>query len=722
MIRQLLGVAVLFIALPTSAFVDFYGYRAAIPKNDSLMRYTQTLLGYSELETSEITATPKGTYLDITEDAWISSDVNKLNITGLTDDFLFKGTIPVPKEATVTGLQTWRGQEMYRAMLKKSEYIADAAFNDSVTLQQSLDSRIALLQQHSETVFEITLSRVPLGDKIHVRLRYLLRPTEGQSGTYAIPVMFYTMYGSNPRYLQFSIGADNTKRKYTLQTASGEISLIDTATVMVPFMPTLSLTHVSERPSTMTLTEFTAGLYGGNYLMVNTAVTDSIVARLSKPIATVFIWRWNGPPRMTTYDNQIKTLSDDAWNIIDQAEKIRETITALNKLGNPCALVHTVDGGNRYAFVSDELTGGTDSSATEYLKSMNEMDLYERYKDEAEPPPDWAVTENSSTTAIEKSRNEFITALTDAESLLAESKNAEFRHIVVITAGSVPNNNYPKDLSESISSILDSTSIDLRSVSWQGVDIAAVQSGAPLYSWSNYRFPAFNPVTIQLSVTNTERPYSFPLAGSDWGSALTFTARTGPSWDTVLQWEGFDAEGTPTRTITEQPAVFRFHADSGLAKLWAGDGDHIAESEVVYPGGTFGILTKATFLQATTEDVADDISSTVPFLSDDEIYAPRTDAAENKRPELNRRFSLRLTNGILQISNPGDFTTLSVFDLQGRLLIKINLERYRTSGNHYSIPLAQLLKRNGLRMCVIRLSGNGTGTNRTFNVINGSIK
>ncbi|MBN1758768.1 MAG: hypothetical protein JW863_10640 [Chitinispirillaceae bacterium] len=721
MIRRLLGVALLSMALPTSALVDFYGYRAAIPKNDSLMRYTQTLLGYSELETSEISVTPRGTYLDITEDAWISSDVNKLNITGLTEDFLFKGTIPVPKEATVTGLQTWRSREMYRATLKKSEYIADASFNDSVTLQQSLDSRIALLQQHSETVFEITLSRVVLGDKVHVRLRYLLRPTEGLSGTYAIPVLFYTAYGSNPRYQQFSIDANNKERQYTLSTSSGEIMLDDTATVMVPFMSTLYLTHVSEKPSTMTLTEFTSGNYNGNYLMVNTAVTDSVVAQLSKPIATVFIWRWNGPQQMTTFSNQIKTLSDYAWSIVNQAKKIKETITALNKLGNSCALVHSIDGNNPYAFASDALSDGTDSSITEYLMSMNEMDLYDRYKDEDPPPPDWVVTENSSTTLIEQSRREFITALSDAQELLAKSSTAEFRHIVVITAGSAPGD-YPKDLSESIAPILDSTTIDLRSVTWRGVNIAQLQNGGALYSWSNFRFPAFNPVTLQLTVKNAEQPYSFPLDIGDWGSALTFTARTGPAWDTVLQWEGFDAEGTPTRIISERPTIYRFHADSGLAKLWAGDGDHIAESEVVYPGGTFGILTKATFLQATTDDVAEDISATVPFLSDDEIYAPRADAAENKRPELNRRLSLRLTNGILQISNPGDFTTFSVFDLQGRLLVKVNLERYRTSGNHYSIPLARLLKRHGLRMCVIRLSGNGTGNGRTFNIINGSLK
>lgn len=719
MIRKLLGVAILAITLPAGAYVDFYGYRGAVPQNDSIVRYTQKLLGYSELETSEISVIPRGTYLDITEDAWISSDVNNLNITGLTEDFMFKGTIPVPAEATVTGLQTWRGNTMYRAGLKKSEYISDASFNDSVSLQESLDSRIALLQQHSETIFEITLTRVSLGDNIHVRIRYLLRPTEGQTGTYTIPVLFHTAHGSNPKYQKFSVAADDNKRSYTLRTSSGEIKLSDTTTVMVPFMSTLHLTRLTDKNSTMTLSEFTSGAYRGNYLMVNTGVTDSIVARLSKPIATVFIWRWNGPQPMTTYKNQIRTLSDYARSIIDQARKIKQTVAALNKLGNSCALLHSIDGNDRYAFISDGLVDSTDSEVTEYLESMNELDIYDRYKDEESSSPDWIVTEQGNTTVIERSRNEFITALTDAKDILSKSGSVSFKHIVVITTGNAPDNHL-KDFSESTGELLDSISIDLRSVSWRGVDMATIETEKKIYSWNDFRFPAFNPVTLQLTVTNAEQPYSFPLDSDDWKTALTFTARTGPTWDTLLQWEGFDAEGTPTRTITETPTVFRFHADSGLAKLWAGDGDHIAESEAIHPGGTFGILTKATFLQATTADMSEELSSTVPFLSDDEIYAPREISAKNKKAKINRKVSLRLTNGILHISNPGTFTTLSVFDLQGRLLMQIDLENYRRSINNYLIPLARLLKRNGLRMSVLRLSGNGTS--RIFNIINGSIK
>ncbi len=68
------------------------------------------LLGTTELENSEITVTPKGSYLDIIEDGWLSSDVTKLNLYGLTGDYLMKGSFLFP-EATIVGLETWRASQ-----------------------------------------------------------------------------------------------------------------------------------------------------------------------------------------------------------------------------------------------------------------------------------------------------------------------------------------------------------------------------------------------------------------------------------------------------------------------------------------------------------------------------------------------------------------------------------------------------------------------------------
>ncbi|MBN1309167.1 MAG: hypothetical protein JXA18_14685 [Chitinispirillaceae bacterium] len=717
-------------SLPTYALIDFYGYRSYQTEIDTMIddsiaaftvtRYKQVLMGYSELEISEITVFPRGVYLDITEDAWISSDVNKLNISGLTGDYLFKGTVPVPQEAIVTGLQTWRGERLYRAMLREAKYIVDIHFDDSITLQQSLDSRIALLQQHTETVFEITLARVALGERIHVRIRYLLRPIDTNTGLFSIPVLFHTAHGKRPQYIRFNVFANDDDQRFTLTSSTGQFSLDDTLTTMVPYEAALSLQHDIQRRSFLNLTEFTGGTYLGNYCAVNTGVTDSTITRLSKPIATVFIWRWNGPQPMIAINNQVKTLSRYAWDIIDQAKRIRETISELHRLGNSCALIHSIEGNNHYAFESKGINSISDSSLIAYLQSMNEMALFEKYRNEPAEPPDWVVEENENETVIQKARDEFLNAISDAGDLLSSESGKDFRHIIMISIGTA-SNTYLEDLHESISLDNDGITVFYQSVpGWRGVDITASLPASKLFPWSNYSFPAFSPVTIQLSVSNADQPFSFPLKKQSWEAALTFTARTAAAWDTILTWTGFDSEGKPTRTITEQPQVFRHHADSGLAKLWAGDHSHIAEKEEIYPGGTFGILTKATYLQATKENIADDISRSVPYLTDDEIQASRSSSVSNRIHASQRKTALRIIHGNLHIFSPRQFTALKVFDLQGRLLLHLDLKNYASPTGGFIIPLGKFLKTRRFNMLVIQLSGKGC--RETFNIINGRVQ
>lgn len=710
---------ILVLSVPLHALVDFYGYRGAIPKGDSLIHYTQTLLGYSELEVSEIKVEPQGSFLDITEDAWISSDVNKLNISGLTSDYLFKGSIPLPKEAIVTGLQTWRGEKLFRASLHPSEYIVDTHYADSSILQQSLDSRIALLQQHTEVHFEITLARVALGERIHVRLRYLLRPQKSDVGHYLIPVLFHTEYGQKPRYIKFTVVANSTNQTFKLTSSTGQLLLDDTLTSMVPYEPTLALQRSTRTIPTLNLTEFSTGAYCGNFMSVNTGITDSIVEQLSKPIGTVFVWRWNGPPQMTTTKNGIKTLSDNAWKIIQQAKELRETIIALQNIGNSCALIHTIEGQTSYAFESSSINSRSDTSAITYLRSMNEMALFEKYKNESIATPDWVVKENGNQTVIQQARDEFASTLSKARHMLESNVKTDYRHIIIVTLGGTEDS-YRKDLSESVIRENDSITISAQSVVWRGIDINATLPPTQLYPWEKYLFPAFSPTTIQLTAVNSQQPYSFPLKKDSWQSSLFFTARTGSSWDTALTWTGFDAEGKVTRSIKEYPLVFRHFADSGLAKLWAGDHSHIAEKEETFPGGTFGILTKSTFFRATINDTADDISLTVPYLDDDEIIAPRSISVKKPPVSKIKATTIRIIGGNLHITSSEKFTTMKVYDLGGRLLLNLDLRMYYKKAGCSIIPLSSLIRNRSLNMLIITLSSKTT--NESFHLVNGRIK
>jgi hypothetical protein len=44
-----------------------------------------------------------------------------------------------------------------------------------------------------------------------------------------------------------------------------------------------------------------------------------------------------------------------------------------------------------------------------------------------------------------------------------------------------------------------------------------------------------------------------------------------------------------------------------MVKLWANDESHLTDKEEIYPAGTFGIVNKAAFLQATIDNKSDDI-------------------------------------------------------------------------------------------------------------------
>lgn len=718
--RRSFSLLFLFLAVPSFALVDFYGYRSTFSKKDSTARYDQVLLGYSELEISEITVMPRGTYLDVTEDAWISSDVTKLNISGLTGDYLYKGTIPVPRNATVTGLQTWRGEQCYRAVLRKSEYIADTRYPDSVSLQQSLDGRIALLQQHTESTFQITLARAALGEKIHVRIRYLLRPeSTDTTGHFFLPVLFHTTHGKCPKFINFTVYANDDDQLFKVIGSGGSYIIDDTTTNMLPYESVLSLQHTSPGPSAMNLTEFSSESYSGNYLAVNTRVSDSVVIRLSKPISTVFIWRWNGPEPMLVFQNDLKSLSSYALEVIAQAEMIRETVTELHRLGNSCALIHSVDGENGYRFESEKINSASDSSLADYLLSINQSNLYNTYRDDpVTEQPGWVVNV-SDKSAIQENRDQFVSAISDARALLRKATESDYRHIVVLSVGDVLSSGLA-DLSEELSLDSDSISIDLGQAQWGGVDLYSIVERTGLYWWSNFTFPPFSPTTIQLTLENAEQPFSFPLSPDEWYRALTFTARTAAAWDTTLVWTGFDEEGERTASITERPRVYRIHADSGLAKVWADDHSHIAEKEEIYPGGTFGILTKATYLQASAEDISDDITESVPFLSDEEIHAPKYAAVKKRSAATVKTTQVQCIRGVLTIHTDRSFSSLKIFDIRGKLLLSLDLNRYRGRKGAFIIPLSRLLRNYRSQMLLLQLSGKGC--RELFNMINGRIQ
>ncbi len=709
LMRYSVTISILAIISMSHGAIDFYGYRATSGYYyDETIRYSQVLLGYSDLDRSEISIVPRGTYLDVTEDAWISSDVTRMNVANMTGDYLFRGSIPVPREAVVTGLHTWKGDTLYRAGLYETRYVYDASFPDSIKLQQSLDSRIALLQQHTNTSFELTLCRVSLGEKKHIRIRYLLRSNGVALNTYVIPVLLHSVYGKNPDYMKVTVFADNKNRQCKLQYGQSNMVLNDTSQNVIPFQPSLNL-QLNISKSTINLTKFTSGPYRGNYLSANTFITDSLISRLSKPVSTVFIWRWNMSTltQLVYYNNGIKELSSEALSFIKQARLLKNTMVNLRKLGNPCGLIHIIERQNGTAFSSKSISLAEDSTIMEYLDSFTEEKIYKEYSGITPESDQWWVPYESNSFSFEQSRNDLISVLQKASSLLKKSGSGKKHHIVLVSAGSVFEYDQ-KDMSGELGAILDGITVDASNAEWFGVNIGSTFPASNLYFWNGFLFPSFSPAAVRLRIKSAEQSYDFQLPQNVWSTPLNFTGRVSASWDTVFYWTGFDDAGKQISTVEIKPVVYSFHADSALAKLWAGDKDHISETEEEYPGGTFGILTKATFFQATKNSAVKSSSRNVAFLSDEEIFAPKT-PVKNRATQSVKPFVL-YRNGVLQISSADEYQTLKIYDLNGKLLLSLELSRFRSSGSTLKIPIAKMLGNRAKGKMVLVLTGKRVGS------------
>jgi hypothetical protein len=298
-----------------------------------------------------------------------------------------------------------------------------------------------------------------------------------------------------------------------------------------------------------------------------------------------------------------------------------------------------------------------------------------------------------------------------------------YRHIVLVTVGDAATS-YQQDLRESTDSILEHTSIDWSyGNSWRGVDISASLPQVwdqGLSQWQGFYYPSFTPVTVQLKIQTSQQAYSFPLASLE-PSDFAISARVSAVWDTIITWIGFDPKGQLTSSFTTAPLIISVPQDSGLAKIWAHDDNHLAEKEEVYPGGTFGVVTKAAFLAASLADTSSEASATISFLTEGEILAPRS-ALQNKVSSARhlRSAVVSLAHGFLNISNAGELTRLEFFDISGRLLLRLDPAQFRISEGNYRIPLAKFAALKAHRMLIIRMSGKTAC--KTMKIMTGGLK
>jgi hypothetical protein len=698
---------------PAFADIDFFGYQRSVTPTyntqseewDTSVTYIQRPLGSVQLEISEISVTPKGSYLDIVEDAWLSGNLTELNMKDMTENYLIKGTIPIPYKAAVTGLLTWKSDTCFKAELQPSRYNFDMSYTDSLTLMRSLDSKVALLQQQSETVYEATFSRVALGERKHVRVRYLLPNTGSGIGVYEIPVLFHSSKSKAPRFIQLTVNANATSLAYNVVTANGEMPIRDIATISIPYQRNFVLKYAGSTSSSMHLTSFSGGPFTGNYALINTEINDSLLGKLSRPIQTVFIWRWNGTQNFIDYSNKMKGLSVAAMRVIEQAGQMKSAMKSLLARGYRCALIHCLEGEAAPLFQSKEINDSSTILAMNYLSNFDEHTLFSKYSNQPDPLPSWVPQEVADESFIDKVRKEFLTTVGLARNLMTDP--GCYHHIILPSSGDVAPS-FSKDLHDTLAAILDSGTIDMTSAQWRGVNISAsLPSGMQrkLVSYMGFNWPMFFPATVQLRVDNGSRPFLFPISGEHSG-VFAVSIRMQTPWDTMFNWTGFASNGEKTANFSMRPYLFQTSIDSGLVKIWAKDENHFTDKEEIHPAGTFGIVTKEAFLQATVKNINPDIAMSVPFLNDNEIHAPRTSIANPRKLHPGQEMSVTLARGGITVFSFFPAVKIELFDVRGRRLASVNPSQWATGKNHYFIPIHRILNVKGLKTLFVKISGN----------------
>lgn len=703
-----------------SGGLSFYGYQRVlhgVPPDDTLT-YRQTYIGSVQLEVSRVRVTPCGAYLDIVEDAWLSGNQQYTNIPDLLDRYLIKGSFTLSEKAAITGIVTWKNGVAYRAELFPSEYVYDKTYPDSASLIARMNSQMALLQQTSEGAYSLTLSNVDVGERRHVRIRYLLPNEGGGQAAYVVPILCDPGNNRRPERLTVSIMVHAPSQAYTLQAPAGAVQVEDSNAVVIDYRSSFTIARTRQTQSTVHKTTFDDGPWVGTYMQLNTTVPDSVLTLLSKPLEAAILWRWNAPFDFVQHVNGRKALTPYAQEIVRQADKIEQVIEELAATGHRVGLVHSIEGDPLVVHAVSTAGESGHQDLLSYVSTFNQQYLFDTYKDEPEPRPDWAPLLTSGF-SINDARTEFSQALGALANLYTGDSTA-MRHVVVLSVGSAVTGSW--DLAaKDVDSVLDGATVYSSGAQWHGVGIAAVMPtshiGGGLHI-GGYPFPVFRPTTVHLRVDNVAMPYAFPLSALSTTS-FAISIMTTQGWDTKLHWYGYDPDGNLIGTTETQPEVYETAVDSGLAKVWAADGSHVAEREVDNPGGVYGFVTKAMFLRAGTEHSTSDTAQGLPFLTADEIHMPV--AVHTPRVQLNatRPAVHSCVRGVLRLQTSQGFglQRIRIFSLDGRLLLDLDAGRYRTGVRTYHVPLAKLLSLIGARALLVSLTGQNT--TYSFSLVSG---
>lgn len=690
--------------------------------------------GYVEIKSIAKRVTIHPYFLDIEEDVVVApystyAPANSDSTLEIT------GTFYLPSNSVVTGILIWDGYNILEGKLKSKQ---DARSEYENVVQRTVRDPI-LVEKTDEGAntdsYRISIYPVSYNGSRKFRIRYLC-PQRFMDNRLKvqIPATFVSQVYRCPNEIPVSLkGTDSIKKvnlEYLIGKTENKDSIISSTTLNLPYattitsskfgdysyinLPSIALTLNGVNNTTVVQSQFSDGLWKGNYIMYWGLPPDSLRINAGIHREIMFLWKWNFPNTFVYKESNVKYLSPYGKDVIAQAGKINSLANAIAGVGDKTGLL--LDQGevsNNSFFPLSTNGSSTFDSMSTFLRTLDSNYFYSKF-DGIAPPIKIRVPENEQAAFLKKNTESFDISMKLICSVFSKNEKI-IKHIVLLTAGPVPDMPNLEDYYLKSDTLLKNISISSYGSSqkyptgyWPGVPLYKVLENHALsengYYNEGFWIPVKKNARFEMTIANLNSTYNSSLQDTSvyyrWDSqrrqydyitttknvdTCFFSGHSFSPWNKIT-WNAYDSTGNNLGTYTIPIQSNPIQSDTFVAKLWAGTRRPVAEGGYENNrGARFGIVDYNFSLLALPNDTISlnekvELAETgLPFLTRNEIYFPDSNLlpvrkASTLSPQ-KHRLSINLTSrGVYIIQFPNNCTILSfaIINLQGKQLLCVN--------------------------------------------------
>jgi Vault protein inter-alpha-trypsin domain len=704
--------------------------------------------GYVEIKSIAKRVTINPYFLDIEEDVVVApystyAPANSDSTLEIT------GTFYLPSNTVVTGILIWDGDNILEGKLKSKQ---DARTEYENVVQRTVRDPI-LVEKTGEGVnadsYRISIYPVSYYGSRKFRIRYLCpqRFIDNRLKL-QIPATFVNQVYKCPNEIPVSLkGTENINKvnlEYVIDKSETKDSLISSTTLNLPYTttiqsskfgddyyqfyqysnyskPFIALSQNEGTNSMLVQSQFSDGLWKGNYIMYWGMPPDSLRINSGIHREIMFLWKWNFPSTFVYKENNVKYLSPYGKDVIAQAGRISSLTNVIAGGGDKTGLLLDQGEVSNNSFFPLATNGSsTFDSMSTFLRSLDSNYFYSKY-DGIDPPIKIRVPENEQAAFLKKNTESFNISMKLICSVFSKNEKI-IKHIVLLTAGPVPDMPNLEDYYLKSDTMLKNISISSYGSSqkyptgyWPGVPLYKVLENHALsengYYNQGFWIPVKKNARFEMTIANTGSAFTTKLQTtfttkiqtslykpSTSSIPTTTTTTTAKNVDTCffsghsfspwnkITWNAYDSMGNNLGTYCFPIQSNPIQSDTFAVKLWAGTRRPVAEGGYENNrGARFGIVDANFSLLALPNDTISlnekfDLAETgLPFLTRNEIYFPDSNLLPVRKSlahSLQQHcLSINLTSrGIYKIQFPNNCTILSfsIVNLQGKQLLCVN--------------------------------------------------